>query len=91
MRPIPTFGNPFSMNTEAKLDWCVRTLQEICAASQRDAGAISDSFKVTNLPTANEVRTLDVTAATTADLAKVLGTLLTDMRRRGPRAGTGIG
>lgn len=87
MRPIKLFGRPdATMGVQAQLDWIMNALQAIADASETDALAISDTFTIT---TPTPKHSLDVSTATLADVAKVLGTLLLDMKRRGVNSGIG--
>lgn len=64
------------------IEWIVQALHEIERASFEELpGEVFDQFVITNL--AAPVRTLDVSTATTADIAAVLGTLIQDMKKRG--------
>ncbi len=84
MRPIQLSMPPTS-SVEAKLDWCIRAIQEISRASYvADPGVIADGFSVSNVTTS---RTLDADTATTAEVADVLATLLQDLKQRGAKRG----
>lgn len=86
MKPLFLGPPPQGGTVDMKLDWCMRALMQIEMATQADPLAIADTFTVTT-PTAKHA--LDVSTATTLDVAKVLGTLLLDMRRRGVNSGIG--
>jgi hypothetical protein len=87
MRPIALLGQPGqNAGTDAKLDWIMQTLQTIARASQQEDLAIADTFTITN-PVPQH--SLNVSTATLADVTKVLGTLLGDMKKRGVNSGSG--
>jgi plasmid maintenance system antidote protein VapI len=55
-------------------------IDRICEASRDESSTLAQSFEITNN---TATRTLDPTTAVTADVAKVLATLITDMKRGG--------
>lgn len=64
-------------------DWVIRAFRQIEIASNDIAAEkVADAFTVSNL---TETRALDVSAATASDVAEVLGTLLSDLKRRGSK------
>lgn len=85
MKPL-FLGPPPQGDSDQKLDWCIRALQAIEMASQADALAISDTFTITNI---SAKHSLDGSTATLSDVARVIGTLLLDMRKRGVNSGVG--
>lgn len=87
MRPVYLLGRPpMNAPVEQQLAWIMDSLQRIADASAVDPMAISDTFSVTTL---TQKHALDVSTATLTDVARVLGTLLSDMRKRGVNSGIG--
>jgi hypothetical protein len=87
MRPVTLFARPMPGSpVQVQLDWIMDALEKIANASATEALAIADTFTVTT-PTTKH--TLDVSTATVTDVARVLGTLLSDMRKRGVNSGNG--
>lgn len=82
MRQIVFLGAPIPGR---ETDWIMEALREIERASAEENYSVTDAFTVLNL--GDPVRTLDVATATATDVAKVLGTLLQDMKRRGATRG----
>lgn len=78
---------PVPRDAGAKLDWCVRAIQQIASASQAaDPNQAADAFTLDNVTAS---RSLDADTATTAQLADVVGTFLQDLKRRGGK-GAGV-
>lgn len=87
MKPISATNVPApNAPVDVKLNWCIQMITAICQASQRPTEQVYDAFQITNVPNP-PVRALNVTTATAADVAKVLGTLINDHHRRGPKSG----
>jgi hypothetical protein len=63
--------------------WVIASLREIERASRIGGDTIADGFTIVG--TLTETRTLDVDTPTVANIAAVLATLLTDMKRRGQK------
>ncbi len=74
MRPL----NFFSLNNLADV---IRALRDIETASREDIETVADGFSVSGSFT--ETRSLNVTAPSTANIAAVLATFLTDLKSRG--------
>lgn len=72
-------GQPLNDNDFAK--WALEAFREIERASYEDIAEIADSYSITG--TLTETRDINVTAPTAANLAAVLGTLITDLKKRG--------
>lgn len=79
MRPV-NLGQPLPGSFEA---WAIEAFREIERASYEDMADVADGFKITG--TLTETRELNVSSPTTANLAAVLGTLLSDLRKRGAK------
>jgi hypothetical protein len=88
-----SFGTPTGTSVEAKLDWCIRALQELERGTHEvDAARTADGFTISNV---TESRTLDADCGVLANLAAaqaaidatrdVLCTLLQDLKRRGQK------
>jgi len=88
-----SLGSPAGNSVEAKLDWCVRAIQEFERASHElDASRTADSYTITNV---TESRTLDANCGVLADLAAAqaaidatrdfLVTFIQDLKRRGQK------
>jgi hypothetical protein len=74
-----------SGNRDELTNWIVQSITEIERASyDNDAAQVADDYTVTNGVT---TRTLNVSTATANDVAKVLGTLITDLKNRGVKKG----
>ncbi|MFT3987177.1 hypothetical protein [Aestuariivirga sp.] len=81
MRPV-SLGQP-PLNDKAAMNrWMLAALQEIERSSHDDIPQMFSGYAVTNY---TETRTLDAGSATTADIANVLCTLITDLKARGPK------
>lgn len=89
-----SLGPPPATSVEAKLDWCIRAIQEIARASnEADPNTYADSYTVTNV---TETRSLNANAGVLANLAAaqaaidatrdVLLTFIQDHKRRGSKA-----
>lgn len=64
-------------------EWIIRAFRQIEIASNDIAAEkVADAFTVANL---TETRSLDASSATASDVAEVLGTLLSDLKRRGSK------
>jgi hypothetical protein len=81
MRSVALGPIAANAGTDEKLDWCIRSIQEIARASNEDAVKVLDSYAVNAAPAAT--RMLNVSSPSTSNLAAVLGTLIADLRRRG--------
>lgn len=74
---------PNNASTEQRLEWLERAVRIIAQASHDiDVFDVADGFTVTNL---TEDRVIDVDTALLAEVADVLGTLITDMKNRGAK------
>ena len=70
-------------STEQRLEWLERAVQLISQSSHEiDVFDVADGFTVTNL---TEDRTIDVDTALLAEVADVLGTLISDLKKRGAK------
>lgn len=68
---------------EGKIDWCIKALNEIQRSSHDlDAFSIADGFTVTNL---TKDRSFNADTVNVAELADIVGTLIQDMKDRGPK------
>lgn len=67
--------------------WVIDCINEIELASHETVEEVADAFTVTGLSSANELRTLDASTATTSDIARVLATFISDMHKRGMTRG----
>lgn len=74
-------GGPPVMTGPAFDEWVMRALKEIEGASIEDTSATADGFTITGTFTAT--RNLNVTTPTTANIAAVLATFLSDLKKRG--------
>lgn len=82
MRPV-NFGRPMGQSVEAKLTWIIGCLREIEEASNIDPlKETVISYEPTNV---TETRTFDANTATLAVVADVLGTVLLDIQKGGPK------
>jgi hypothetical protein len=82
MRKLSLNRPPFdTVRTTPELAWIFEQFKEIERASaENDAGEIADAFTIENhTPTYS----LDVATATATDVANVLATFLTALKRRG--------
>lgn len=61
--------------------WLIHAVKQIEGATFEDVEAIIDDFTITGALT--ETRTLNVSTATLADLVAFVGTLITDIQKRG--------
>lgn len=85
MRPVNL--GPVPRDSAAKLDWCVRAIQQIASASQTaDPNQVADGFALTNV---TETRVLNADTATLSQICDVVGTFLQDLKRRGSK-GAGV-
>jgi len=64
--------------------WLEQAVREIELASQEDASEVSDKFTIGDY---TPTYTLNPASATATDVANVLATLLTDMKKRGRSRG----
>lgn len=77
--PQPPPGAPVAV----KVDWCMRALVEIQRwSNENSAATIAQGFTVTNL---TATRTYDADSTSTAELADVLGTVLSDLAKGGAK------
>jgi len=86
MRKI-VLGQPsFPIATASQeVKWLAEGLAEVQRASHDQiTEEIADAYTLSNV---TETRTLNVSTATTADIANVLATLLLDMKNRGVKRG----
>lgn len=81
MRPV-VLGDPLGDEMQYLLEWVSAALREIEMASQDDVAALFDAYTVTNF---TETRTLDATAATLANVANFICTLVDDWKNRGTK------
>ncbi|MFA5951553.1 MAG: hypothetical protein WC807_14840 [Hyphomicrobium sp.] len=72
-------GQPLNNDDFAR--WALEAFREIERASYEDIAEVADAYTVTG--TLTETRSLDVDTPTAANIAAVLGTLLTDLKKRG--------
>lgn len=79
MRPI-SLGKPSAISAEHWKKWCEECFAEIERASYEDVAEVARDFTVTNL---TDLRTLNVSTATTSEIARFLGTFVRDIRNRG--------
>lgn len=87
MRPIQTIAKPGpNAPLERKVDWLMNVIDRIEAASQEDTGAIADPYSVTNT---TPLRTINAQTATLAQVAEVVATFLSDMKKRGMNRAAG--
>jgi hypothetical protein len=71
------------VGAEAKLDWCIDAIQKIAIGSrENDPNSYVDAFDASNV---TESRSFDADTVTTAELADVVGTLVSDFKRRGSK------
>jgi hypothetical protein len=82
MTPV-VLGQPLSNTPEAFMEWVRLCLIEIERASYEDIAEVADGYTITG--TLTETRDLDVSTPSTANIAAVLGTLITDIKRRGQK------
>lgn len=82
MTPL-SLGQPLGNSPEAFMEWVRVALKEIERASYEDIAEVADGYTITG--TLTETRDLDVTTPSTANIAAVLGTLITDIKRRGQK------
>lgn len=78
MRPL-SLGQPLNDDDFAK--WALAAFREIEIASYEDIAEVADAYTVTG--TLIETRAIDVDTPTAANIAAVLGTLITDLKKRG--------
>lgn len=79
MRPVSFFqqvGAGFE-------EWVRQCLREIETASYEDVSEVADGFTVDG--TFTETRTLDLDSPSEANIAAVLATFITDMKKRGAK------
>lgn len=65
------------------MQWVRDALHEIERASYEDIAEVADGYTITG--TFTETRNLNVATPTAANIAAVLGTLITDIKRRGQK------
>lgn len=78
MRPV-ALGQP--LNDQDFIRWALASLREIETASYEDSAEVADAFTVTG--TLTQTYDLNVTTPTAANIAAVLATFLTDLKKRG--------
>lgn len=75
--------SPVPLTPEGKIQWLIDAVQQIARAShEQDPNAYADGFTLQNV---TATRTLDADTATTAQLADVLGTFISDFKTRGSK------
>lgn len=79
MRPV-SFFQQIGANFE---EWVRQCLREIETASYEDVSEVADAFTVNSEFT--ETRVLDLNAPSTDNIAAVLATFITDMKKRGSK------
>jgi hypothetical protein len=82
MTPV-SLGSALGGDDEAFRQWVIACFQQIENASWEDIAEVADGYTITG--TLTETRTLDVATPSTANIAAVLGTLITDLKRRGQK------
>ena len=83
MRPVAIGQPPRGGSFESWQRWVESALAKIAAATQDiSVERVADNFTIENL---TETRTIDCDTAADADIADVLGTFLSDLKRRGPK------
>lgn len=84
MRPV-SFPSSVPGDSAGAIAWLLGAVRELALASQEDIAEVADAFTITNL---TETRTLDCTGATLGDLCNVVGTLISDIHKRGTTRGS---
>jgi hypothetical protein len=79
MRPL-ALGAPIPGR---ELEWIQQALREVEDASYEDIAEVADAFSANAAFT--ETREVNVSAPTAANLAAVLATLLSDLKKRGSK------
>ena len=79
MRRVMVGNPPTGATLKQRVDWLEKAVVQIAQASHDEPFDRFDEFTVTNV---TESRTLDADTVTTAELADVVGTLLTDIKGR---------
>ncbi len=83
MRKLALGQPPTNASLEDRVKWIERAIQKISQASHDiDVFDIADKFVITNL---TEDRTIDVNSTSLAELADIVGTLISDMKKRGAK------
>ena len=83
MRPVAIGQPPRGGSFESWQRWVESALAKIAAATQDiSPEKIADGFTVENL---TPTRAIDCDTAADADIADVLGTLIADLKTRGPK------
>jgi len=84
MRPVSLPNPPpITASADAKIDWCIRAIQEIARSSRvADPNKVADEFTVAN---ATATRSLDAATASASDVAAVLATFIGDLKQRGSK------
>ena len=84
MRPVHLQGTP---QAGREADWLMDAIREIESASaDADIGELADAYSIAHAPT-TPVRSLDCATATLANVRDFLGTLITDLQKRGTHRG----
>lgn len=81
MRPV-ALGFPPS-DPRSEREWIIRSIREIENASKVGGDSVADDYTISG--SFVETRTLDLTTPNAANIAAVLATLLSDMKKRGSR------
>ena len=82
MTPV-SLGQPLGNSSEAFMEWVRVALNIIETASYEDIAEVADGYTITG--TLTETREINVTTPTAANVANVLATLITDLKRRGQK------
>jgi hypothetical protein len=82
MRQVTLIGGIFGMPVHDQINWLHQAAQQIAAASkENDIVQVSNNFLITGAYTPR--RTIDVTAATLAELREFVSTLVDDFKKGG--------
>jgi len=79
MRAV-ALGQPISPDPKAFMDWVQQALREIENASYEDIAEVADAFTITGSFT--NTRDLNVSSPSTANIAAVLATFISDFKKR---------
>lgn len=82
MTPV-SLGYPLTDSPEAFMEWVKTAMRTIEEASYEDIAEVADGYTITG--TLTETRDINVTTPTAANVAAVLATLITDLKRRGQK------
>ncbi len=89
MRPLSLAGKPAaSASMDAKMTWVMNAIDQIARYSQTENMSVSDVYTILNL-NSPATRTLDVANPTLAQVAQVVGSVISDMKKRGVNNGQG--